>query len=522
VFSYILAMGTHANFSRLFRIVEWDGDQFVDLIRSSGPDPHVAEVQNGDGEVLDSDGDGLLELALANGVGRGPDASALERPRTDVWAWDGEAFALDHSRSASPPLFRIQAIWDGDSATQRGDYDAALAFYQQAISDPQLLGWSQDRMASDAVYEGGATPTPDPDEHLRLSAYGWYRIMLLHVAGKRLAEAQSAYDTLQGQHPEGSAGRAYAALATVFWEEFNRSQDVAAACDRAAEYATDHGDRVLAPLGSRFYGFGQRDYAAEEICPSQLLPTVAPTIVTFRVELEDVAAGKLLTFEWETIGATRAEIWSGATPRRPKMWEVPPTGALTVVQADTYIRDPSVVLIAYDDQNQRASRTIRTEWPCAHTYFFDPAPDACPLHEAIDTAAAGQAFEHGRMIWLERIHGGERVILVLYDDGHLARLDDTWTPAEPESDPTLVPPDGLLQPVRGFGKAWRENAAVRERLGWALAPEQGFEGHWQEQLRESIPRMAFVQTLDGKTVKLHGWELGTPSWQSSWTDFPEP
>ena len=36
-----------------------------------------------------------------------------------------------------------------------------------------------------------------------------------------------------------------------------------------------------------------------------------------------------------------------------------------------------------------------------------------------------------------------------------------------------TPPAGLVEPVRGFGKVWRENPAVRQALGWATAPENG-------------------------------------------------
>jgi hypothetical protein len=40
-------------------------------------------------------------------------------------------------------------------------------------------------------------------------------------------------------------------------------------------------------------------------------------------------------------------------------------------------------------------------------------------------------------------------------------------------EPSITAPSGLHVPVRGFGKVWREGtgAKVRERLGWATAPE---------------------------------------------------
>jgi hypothetical protein len=95
VLSYIEVIGTHVNFTRLFRIIEWDGEQFVDLIESDDPNhPNAAEVNNGDGTIYDTDGDGTAELVLTNGPGRGPDAGTPDHPRTEVWAWNGSAFTL--------------------------------------------------------------------------------------------------------------------------------------------------------------------------------------------------------------------------------------------------------------------------------------------------------------------------------------------------------------------------------------------------------------------------------------------
>jgi len=130
----------------------------------------------------------------------------------------------------------------------------------------------------------------------------------------------------------------------------------------------------------------------------------------------------------------------------------------------------------------------------------------CPRSEAIFPSAAEQPFENGRMIWLAQVPYNdsviENVIFVLYDDGTANRFQDTWTSVEPESDPALVPPAGLYRPIRGFGKLWRENAGVRERLGWATAPERGFEGAFQEQ--ESVGYFAYARTLENRIVRLTG------------------
>jgi len=93
-----------------------------------------------------------------------------------------------------------------------------------------------------------------------------------------------------------------------------------------------------------------------------------------------------------------------------------------------------------------------------------------PREEAGTTQAVFQAFEHGLMIW----RADTVQIYVLHDGGSLAYYSETWDESQPADDPGRVPPAGLYQPVRGFGLLWRTQAAVAE-LGWALAPEQGYE-----------------------------------------------
>ena len=57
---------------------------------------------------------------------------------------------------------------------------------------------------------------------------------------------------------------------------------------------------------------------------------------------------------------------------------------------------------------------------------------------------------------------------------------DTWRDGDSPSDPAIVPPPGLYQPERGFGKVWRERFGVRETLGWATIEEKGFSAIIQE------------------------------------------
>jgi hypothetical protein len=36
----------------------------------------------------------------------------------------------------------------------------------------------------------------------------------------------------------------------------------------------------------------------------------------------------------------------------------------------------------------------------------------------------------------------------------------------PETDPSIQPPTGLMQPDKSFGQAWRTYPGVRDSLGW--------------------------------------------------------
>ena len=101
-----------------------------------------------------------------------------------------------------------------------------------------------------------------------------------------------------------------------------------------------------------------------------------------------------------------------------------------------------------------------------------PSRLGCVTGTASQTPSAAQLFERGTMFWLEE---GRR-IFVLSQEGTWAAFEDTWTEEQPDRDPNLVPPEGLYQPMRGFGKVWRESlGGGKAPIGWATAPESPSE-----------------------------------------------
>ncbi len=121
--------------------------------------------------------------------------------------------------------------------------------------------------------------------------------------------------------------------------------------------------------------------------------------------------------------------------------------------------------------------SVQAELICETAWFFPNPPRECPQPAASGPMAA-QRFEHGLMIWGKAAWGGRDTVFILYDSGSPAWdiQTDSWTASLPESDPAITPPAGRYQPVRGFGKVWREGyvspiQVVRDRLGWAIEPE---------------------------------------------------
>ena len=97
----------------------------------------------------------------------------------------------------------------------------------------------------------------------------------------------------------------------------------------------------------------------------------------------------------------------------------------------------------------------------------------CPVEAEREVALAEESFERGRMFW----RGDSREIYVLHDDHTWRDFADTWQEGQPQDDPDLVAPPGLLQPKRGFGKVWREElGGPVSQIGWAREEERGFTG----------------------------------------------
>ncbi|MBE2220729.1 MAG: hypothetical protein IAF02_04270 [Anaerolineae bacterium] len=211
-----------------------------------------------------------------------------------------------------------------------------------------------------------------------------------------------------------------------------------------------------------------------------------PVIHHFTVVPQTVAPGETLRLNWEATGEY-AEICVFQTGygwyRECRQTAV--SGALSWELDDLLQDDFAVELTVYQGEQQAGQG-----WPVqvicldeATWWFFTPAPVNCPAAAAVTTSAAYQPFEHGWMLWL----ADSDVIYAFFDDNSFAQFYgyQLWGDVE-SGDGGIVAPQGYKAPVRGFGLVWRGEADgaaggwVRDKLGWGLTSESGFQSQYQE------------------------------------------
>jgi hypothetical protein len=205
-----------------------------------------------------------------------------------------------------------------------------------------------------------------------------------------------------------------------------------------------------------------------------------PQIVAFTSDQGEVNPGENVTLRWDTANASRAVLQQyGADNTSYGTIDVAPDGSIVLPVATQERLSHTFVLNAYNAAGSSASSSVTVYIRCPYTYFFAPPAETyrwdCPAGQVATSDAAEQYFEGGRMIWI----GTEKLIYVLLNDGGLYTYADTWTAGQSDVDPGITSPAGRYKPVRGFGKVWGADPYIRSRLGWAMAPEKGYQAQFQ-------------------------------------------
>ena len=259
-------------------------------------------------------------------------------------------------------------------------------------------------------------------------------------------------------------------------------------------------------------------------------PPPAPVpaeILAFGVTPPEAGPGDTVTLTWEARGerailcpTARFVLFSEADCRPVALsgtttFAIPPEAA-----GFQYIE--LVLRVESGAAKEAATARARVAFPCDRAWFFSGEPQAgiCP-RAPLTSYAAAQLFEQGMMIWLENpgryyvllespvLPGADRKRVEVIDDP-LEILEDTASAFEP--------PGGLYAPVSGFGLVWRgdvrQSPGYHRELGWALAPEFGYEAALQ--CDDALPsggrswQTCYLQGPAGRVIELHplgGWRL---------------
>jgi hypothetical protein len=264
------------------------------------------------------------------------------------------------------------------------------------------------------------------------------------------------------------------------------------------------------------------DFDWRTVCDNWAPPPGEPVILSYSVDPTEASPGQSVTLNWTSVNAASAELTTYSASSAPSAPTVlPPNGSLVVPIGKDEIGAFSLNLIVKDQAGKTDQRSRYVSLLCLDTFFFSsslkPISGGCPYRPAAFVAGVEQTFENGRMLWLAPIPIPNSApgpalgasIYILYNAGVMdawgvwQRYDDFWVPGQPESDPALQPPAGLYQPLRGFGKIWRETPGVREKLGWAKAPEQGYsDAAYQTQARYGQPGDVYLRAADKSILYL--------------------
>jgi hypothetical protein len=214
------------------------------------------------------------------------------------------------------------------------------------------------------------------------------------------------------------------------------------------------------------------------------LPNSSLKIFSFTVNpTSTVGVNQQVFLSWESSG-TSAEICRIGSAGPLGCQPVSPSGSMTLVTDDTASLTSALGLRVYSGQASIWSLVNVLECISPDKWFFDNAPPTCPDGAPRLSRAATQPFQHGFMIWVQAWD-----TFYVFFSGDQQTFERQSAPynfragASPAYRISDKPPQGLLEPISGFGQIWRgelvgiENA--RARLGWATAPESSYDTTYQ-------------------------------------------
>lgn len=240
------------------------------------------------------------------------------------------------------------------------------------------------------------------------------------------------------------------------------------------------------PIASETAAAAPTNTPVPAVSPAPTVPPEATALPVgiqfFGISPDTINPGDSVTLTWQATGQQAAIYRLEPGGPLTDLHNVPLSGTLTVQTPSTLRNRVDYVLYA-GAGGSTAQASVSAVIRCPDKWFFANPPAGCPGGPGAQVAMAAEHFQRGVMLWLS----SPDQIYILYGDGQSpswATVPNQWTQGQPENDPSLTPPAGLYQPVRGFGLVWRSTngsvgPSVRDRLGWATEAETALTGGYQ-------------------------------------------
>ena len=226
-----------------FYVLSYHGATVGRQLLSNGDLNAPVSMDSASWQVEDRTEDGISDLVLTGGligsVGTGP-----QRAQKAVYAWNERTIALFEATYESANL-RYFTLLDANDAFVLGNYDRALALYEEAATSDALQGsnWSN-----------------RGDEQSAIKRYAGFRLLLIHLWRNEIEPAQQWLNWLSAQYPADSITQA----AQLLYDEHAQSKNLPAACAKVREYVQSVPD-ITVPLGDM--GYANPTLTGETLCP---------------------------------------------------------------------------------------------------------------------------------------------------------------------------------------------------------------------------------------------------------------
>ena len=229
-------------------------------------------------------------------------------------------------------------------------------------------------------------------------------------------------------------------------------------------------------------------------------PPADPYIESVNVSPDEGKVGDTIDVSWSiaNVDAVIVEFYD-AYPRNATFYHLeenhPITGSTSFVIPEETVNGITVKVhgVRYDvDAN---GRTITARVINASEVVDLIADDTPPV--PIQTWAVYQRYDNGMMIW--RADTGQ--ITVFFNDGTLRNYPLTYYTYLADVPSDIDVPEGKILPTNGFGRVWAYLDDVRERLGWAVELETGYDLTMttleNDEVEYNLPEAGKLFVIDG-------------------------